>query len=132
MCISQLSTSNADGKGYYVVLDALENVFPKLKTLKIRLLYHRETIFLQHPPFYKEVFQFFVKHAKTLNNISLSYCNLADERSIPPFVFDLDHSIPARTYQNLMSGLEKVQLSDFSFNPTFYEGRARFLLGKLE
>ncbi|OXA55474.1 F-box only protein 48 [Folsomia candida] len=120
---------NEDGRGYCMCLETMGNMFPKLKRLKLTIEYHRETILLHHPPYYKQVFQFVGRHCKTLTSFELVYSNLTDENIMPPFIFDLDHSIPVHVFQDTMSKLKNVQLSEFTFKPTFYEARSRFLYG---
>lgn len=68
-----ISTLDSDGPGFNVCLDAFLNTYPSLEKVTACIFFDKEDQLIQHPPSYQEIFEFCVRHSKTLRSFNLDY-----------------------------------------------------------
>jgi len=121
----QISTLDKDGPGFNVCLDAFGNTYPSLEKVSACIFFDKEDELIQHPPSYKEIFEFCVRHSKTLRCFYLDYSAASPPL---PISFAFDHDMSVADFRNLQTGLKSVELDEFVITPSYYEGQARFVL----
>jgi hypothetical protein len=126
-------------------LGSLENTFPSLHKLRVSLFYDignededddDEEDFVPnfaqpppHPPKYRELYEFIIRHKTTLKDVYLDY---GCDTNPHPLLISMDHNIPMADFVRIMTELKFVELTKLSLTLTPYEGRQRFLFGILK
>ncbi|OXA55473.1 uncharacterized protein LOC110849198 [Folsomia candida] len=123
----EISTLDTDGPGFDVCLKAIDNTYPSLVQLRASIFFDVDGELIELPPYYKNIFQFCVRHKETLRDFHVDF-NTGGY--VEPMAADLteDLEMSAEEFLQLKTELTSVRLDKFVMAPTVYEGQNRFTL----